>query len=119
VPSLLNGLKADGLIQPGQSDQTIDQCTKRGDLAKLHSKDGGHQIKMRDGYQSPVERAHDDQNCCSNIQLLHDDFLQKLVDFSDYLFNYKEQLFNSKENEYINKSRMTASQIPAVFLTSG
>jgi hypothetical protein len=82
MPSLLNGLEANGLIQPGQSNQAIDDCAERGDLAELHPKDGGYQVKMRDGYQAPVERAYYDQNCCDYIKFFHDDYLQKLVDFS-------------------------------------
>ena len=54
--------------QASQSHQCIDDAA---DNAALPTKQPGHQIKLENSHQTPVEAANDGKDQCDGIQILH------------------------------------------------
>jgi hypothetical protein len=67
MPPALNGLETRGLVDACQSDKPIHNSAERGDFTELHPEDGCHQVETSYGHESPIERAHDYENCCENV----------------------------------------------------
>ena len=71
-PAVLHALPRHCLIQPGQTDQPVDECAGRRDLTELHPEQRCDEVEPGDGNEPPVERSDDDEDRGDDVDLLHD-----------------------------------------------
>jgi hypothetical protein len=77
VPTALDRLEADRLIETGEADEAVDNGGQGRDLAELHPEDRGDQIEARDGDQSPIQGSDYNQDCCEYVEFLRKVFSSK------------------------------------------
>jgi hypothetical protein len=66
-----DALPEEPLIETGGADQSVDDRGQPRHLAEGQAEQRGHEIEPRDGNESPVQRADDDESCRNNIESFH------------------------------------------------
>jgi hypothetical protein len=107
MPAALNGFPPQPLVHSGEADESINDSASGGNLPELHTKNGSHQVEMRNGDKSPVECTDDHQHSYDDIEFLHDEFSLLSLSVAKYSFNYKEQLFNCNDNQHKDTSHVS------------
>jgi hypothetical protein len=118
VPAVLDGFEADGLIEAGEANQSVDDGGHGGDFAELHAENGGDEVEAGDSHQAPIQSANDDYHCGEHVEFLHDVFFP-YVKTTCNMFNYRDNRFNGKSNTPEMESRMNGSQMRDTFLLAG
>jgi hypothetical protein len=118
VPAVLDGLEADGLIEAGEANESVDDGGHGGDFAELHAKEGGDEIEAGDSDQAPIQSTDYHQDGREHVEFLHDVF-SPAVKTACNMFNYRDNQFNGKANTPETESRMNGSQMPSAFLLAG
>ena len=70
-PAALRALPEDRLVQTGRTDQAVDHGNQWGDLAEGEAEERRDEVEARDGHQSPVQRADDDEHGRNDIDVFH------------------------------------------------